>query len=529
MVGVFASLKWRLVRNRLAATKRSVRPWLIVGWVALLVLLGLAVFGLVTLRPHPEIALPLISSLYTVQFISWGLAPVVAFGVDETVDPARFALLPLSRLTLQRGLLVSSLIGYLPLINAVFLIGCAIALSYYWWMLPIALLCAAAQLVLCVLFSRALSTSMAGLMSGRRGRDIGVMAGFGVFVVYFGLSFLLSSGERSGADIGAGFETLGKVLGWGPPGGLAALPWQIAADNWGRTAAAVVIAVVTIGLLWWWWSAALHRSLTTVPSTTSASAPVRDAEGTAVATSTWGMVKLIADRDRVLAWRDPMRRVPWLMVAVLIVAWPLLVFRHGGAVFGVTLGAVVAGTQAGNNLGFEGSGLWLHIVAFGDRTRARGEQLGHALYALIPGTVLVLGASALLAGIKDDWRLLPAALGISLSALLGSTALACLLSAKLPYAVPQSRKSMFANKVPGQGGRTAAASLGLMLGGLAVAAPAALIAWLTGGEPVGGIVGLIVGLVIGVVALDVCTRLAAKAYLESMPEILQVVTAGDRL
>lgn len=530
MVGVFASLKWRLVRNRLSATKRSVRPWMILGWVVLLILLGFGVFGLAVLRTHPEIALPVISTLFTVQFISWGLAPVVAFGVDETVDPARFALLPLSRRTLQTGLLTASLIGYLPVINAVFLIGCAIGLSYYWWMLPVALLCAVAQLLMCVLFSRALSTSMAGLMSGRRGRDIGVMAGFGVFVIYFGLSFLLNSaGQRDSASVGAGFELLGKVLGWGPPGGLAALPWQLAAQNWGRAVAAVVIAAATIALLWWWWSVALHRSLTTVPSTTSASAPVRDVEGTAVATGTWGMVKLIAGRDRLLAWRDPMRRVPWLMVVVLIIGWPLLVFRGHGAVFGVALGALIAGTQAGNNLGFEGSGLWLHMVAFADRARARGEQLGHALYTLVPGTALVLVASVIVAAVRDDWGLLPAAIGVNLAAMLGSTALACLMSAKLPCAVPQSRKSMFANKVPGQGGRTAVASLVPILGGAVVAAPALLIALLSGGDPGWGIVGLLAGLVVGAVALDVCSRVAARIYLDTMPETLQVVMAGDRL
>ena len=48
-------------------------------------------------------------------------------------------------------------------------------------------------------------------------------------------------------------------------------------------------------------------------------------EGSAVAVGTGGTLRVVADRDRLLIWRDPMRRMPWLMVAVLTVAWPFIV------------------------------------------------------------------------------------------------------------------------------------------------------------------------------------------------------------
>ena len=162
-----------------------------------------------------------------------------------------------------------------------------------------------------------------------------------------------------------------------------------------------------------------------------------------------------------------MRRMPWLMVIVLTVAWPFLVVQGTGAVFAVAFGAVFCGAQAGNQYGVEGSGLWLHLQTITDRVRARGEVVGHAITALIPGTVVVLVAIAILAVVRDDYDKFPAAIGVCLAALLGSTAAASYLSARVPYAQPQSRKSLFASSVPGQKGRTLIASLGLIGGGCA--------------------------------------------------------------
>ena len=114
-----------------------------------------------------------------------------------------------------------------------------------------------------------------------------------------------------------------------------------------------------------------------------------------------------------------MRRMPWLMLAVLTVAWPFLVVQGKGAVFAVAFGAVFCGAQAGNQYGVEGSGLWLHLQTITDRVRARGEVVGHAITALMPGTVVVLVAIAILAVVRDDYDKFPAAIGVCLAALIG--------------------------------------------------------------------------------------------------------------
>ena len=98
MVGLFAGLKWRLVRSRVRTATGGAEAWVIVGWGLALVVIVFLILGCFALRTNPAVATTVVVSLFTVQMVSWVLAPLVAFGIDETVDPARFALLPLTGL-----------------------------------------------------------------------------------------------------------------------------------------------------------------------------------------------------------------------------------------------------------------------------------------------------------------------------------------------------------------------------------------------------------------------------------------------
>lgn len=533
MVGVFASLKWRLVTSRLRSASGAGKVGMGIGLAVSLTFVGFLAVGLAALRTVPDAAVPVVTTVFALQVVAWILAPLVAFGVDETVDPTRFALLPIRSQTLQRGLLVTSLIGFLPLLNMLLLVGAAIGIGVPWSVLPVAVLCAAVQLVICVVLSRAASTSMSALMTSRRGRDLGMGVGFLIFLVYFAfITFINNPGDTSGSALESGVRSSAGFLAWSPPGALANLPSLLASGEYGKAGVAALIGLAALGLAWWWWSNALRKSLTTVSSTTESSAPAgRGHEGSSVAVGTAGTLRVVADRDRLLVWRDPMRRMPWLTLIVLVLAWPFIVFRgEQGGVFAVAAMALFVGAQAANIYGVEGTGLWLHMQTITDRVRARGEVLGHAVAVIVPGAVIVLLSVAVQAVVSDNLEQIPAAAGLSLAALLGGTAVACYLSARVPYAMPQSRKSMFASSVPGQKGRTFAATLGLMAGGLVLAIPAgaAVILSLTV-SPMWGWVGLVVGPLVGVIALWIAAGMTADRYLEYAPEIFATVSAGDRV
>ena len=530
MVAVFARLKWRLTTSRIRTASIGTRVATAFGIAAGALVVGLVCFGLAALHDHQEVALPVVTGLFTAQLLAWMVAPLMAFGIDETVDPHKFALLPIRPAVLQRGLLTASLIGYLPIANAIVLLGCAIALANPWGLLPVTLACAAVQLVMCVVFSRATSTSMSSLMSSRRGRDLGMAVGFGAVAGYFVLS--ITVGSQGGATaVGSGAQAVAGALAWAPTGALAWVGSFVAAGSWLRLVIAVATVALVLGFGWWWWSVALRTSLSTVASTTSGSTPAGGSGlGTAVANSESGMARLVAGRDARLAWRDPMRRLPWMIVVLLAVGWPFIVVHGSGAVFAVVLGAVLVGAQAANQLGIEGSGLWLHVVAFSDLARARGEMLGHAIVSVVPGMAVIAVGIGVQAAFRDGWPLVPAAGGVCLAAMLGAVGGGCLMSATLPYAMPQSRSSMFASSVPGQKGRSAGASLAVLGIGLATAIPAGVfgaLAVLRG--PVWGWPGLLVGVITGLIAFVVLIRIGARRYVSNAPEILAMVSLGDRV
>lgn len=528
MVGIFASLKWRLVTSRLRRTSGGARAGIVAGLVVLVVVLGFMMFGLVSLRMVPQVAQTFVVTFFVLQAVGWAIAPMVAFGVDETVDPAKFSLLPLRAQTLQRGLLVASLIGLLPAANLVVLIGAALAISDPWSVLPVALVAAVLQLLLCVVLSRALSTSLSALMTSRRGRDLGLIVGVGIFALYMGFTWSLNRGD--GAGLATGATVLASALAWSPPGALARLPLLVAAGSWAEAGAALLVGLTGLALAWWWWSVALRRSMTTLPSMTSGSSPAGEHQSTTVGVGLMGTARVVAQRDRVLMWRDPMRRASWLVLLVLAIGWPFIVIGHSGSLYAVTLAALLVGAQAGNVYAIDGSALWLHLMIITDRTKARGEALGHALAAAIVGGVIIMISLIVLAAVFGDWSLLPGAIGLCLAAVLGALAVALYLSARLPYAVPQSRKSMFASSVPGQKGRTAFATFALLLGGAVLALPAGafvIASHLAG--PVWGWVGLVVGPLVGLGAVWFSLGRTADLFLATQPEILAVVRVGDRV
>jgi ABC-2 type transport system permease protein len=89
---------------------------------------------------------------------------------------------------------------------------------------------------------------------------------------------------------------------------------------------------------------------------------------------------------------------------------------------------------------------------------------------------------------------------------------------------------MFASSVPGQKGRTFLATLGMLGVGLVVALPAGIAVVLSlRVSPVWGWVALILGPVVGGVALWFAASMTAARYLDRAPEILALVSSGDRV
>ena len=113
-VGVlpFVRLKLRLLVNGLRG--RPARIALFVAGVVLsgfFAITGYAIFAIPGVAHRPGAAAILLPLGGAIIVLGWLFLPLVFFGVDESLDPARFALLPLRRRTLIKGLFAAALVG----------------------------------------------------------------------------------------------------------------------------------------------------------------------------------------------------------------------------------------------------------------------------------------------------------------------------------------------------------------------------------------------------------------------------------
>ena len=111
MVALLVRLKLTLLRNSL---RRSV--WrtvgLIIGMVYGLGVVAAVLVGLVALRfTSTELTADVTVVVFSALSVGWLLMSLLVFGIDETVDPSKFALLPVRARELLPGLLAAGLIG----------------------------------------------------------------------------------------------------------------------------------------------------------------------------------------------------------------------------------------------------------------------------------------------------------------------------------------------------------------------------------------------------------------------------------
>lgn len=532
MVALFVSLKLTLLRNRLR--RPAALAQLVIG--AILVAL-LAAFLLALLAGARGLGAGVAADLFVMlcffQLVGWAVTPLLVFGVDETLDARRFALLPLSQGTLLRGLLAAALIGVFPIGNAIVLVGGALAISSPLWTLVLALPAAVLQLLLCVLLSRAMAATMSGLLSSRRGRDLAIL--FGLALVLLPQLTQVAAGRVSQVtNLPLLLAELTAPMRWLPPGALAHVAADAAAGAWAMVAYDLGIGVVTVALVAWWWRAALSRSLVRPDSSTIRDIKRRRGLPGLVETLVPGRVGVVAAADLRMTWRDPMRRMNWVIIGAVGLLLPYLPMASGasgptGGPYGGVFLAFFLGLVAINQLGYDGSGLWQHLVTGGGRGAATAEIWGHTLAVLVPAVVLVPVSVVTGAVVGGHVSAIVGAFGLAIPLLAGTLAGSALGSVWLPYGVPQKRTSAFASNAPGQGAKAMLAVLVAVVIGVVSVFPALAFLLLGLAAPVFGWLVPLVGVVTAAVVLPLAVRLAGAQYADRGPSILAMASTGDRV
>lgn len=432
MVAHLLRLKLALLAN---SAKRS--AWFLLGQiVAALYALGLLLIftiGMVSVR---GISLEFWELTFVlggaVVVMAWTVVPLLAFGLDSTLDPARFATFSVPRWRLLIGVGLSGLLG-IPGVLTV--LGLAVA-ALVWLPNVGAVLAAVLSVVLalitCVAGSRAATTALAPLLSSRRFREIsGVLAVLPILLI--GPIFLQS--ERATRDGLDAIPDIVEIISWTPFGAAWAVAVDVSHGQWGRATAHGAIALATVVGVLLVWDHFLQRALVTPPS-----AAARDSKrklgmglfGRSVTTP----VRAVAARCLTYWLRDV--RYIGNLTAVPIV--PVAMFLLSGGSTNVLLylmtPAVVflMGWAISADIAYDSTAFALHVSTgvrgFTDRA---GRVLAVSVLTAPVAAVLLVGA----AWYTGAWHGLPTAIGLTVGVFLSSVGLASVASARFIYAVPK--------------------------------------------------------------------------------------------
>jgi ABC-2 type transport system permease protein len=502
VVAHLVRLKLTLLRNGL---RRS--PWqvvgLAVGGLYGLAVLVLAIAGLVTASATRPDLLPAITVLLgSVLVLAWALVPLIAFGVDATVDPARFVLFPIPRRALVTGLAIGALVGVPGLVTTLV----ALTMAGVWWRDPLALVAGLVGSVVgvltCIVASRATTTLMSALLARRRFREI--LAAL-VVLPFVLIGPLLSQAHR--LDLGEDdLDRAVQVLGWTPVGAAWAVPAAVTDGDLLGALARLAVALVTLLVLAVVWDRALARSAVSPPHE-QGSSKVRGLGwfGRLPATP------LGAVTARCLTYwvRDPR----YAMSIVFIPVFPLILWVVAPdsqmLLFVGPITAFFLGWSISQDVSFDGTAFWTHVAA---PLRGQTDRLGRVLAVVLLGLPVVLLFSVVptvATGHADD---LATVLGLSAGAFLTSLGVASVASALVVMPVQKVGENPFGSR---QGGSTAAltsqlagwaATFGLtlptiVLAVVAVRQSSTLLAWLT----------VLVGLGLGATILVLGVRIGGRA------------------
>ncbi|HEY1488743.1 MAG TPA: ABC transporter permease, partial [Micromonosporaceae bacterium] len=327
---IFVRMKLRIIGNGLRGSGRQTLTFigscvfgLIFAAIGCLSLLGLAVASQRT-------ALAVTGLIGAAIVVGWLLLPTLFFGVDETLDPARFALLPLTKVRIAAGMGVAALVGIPPIATAAVFIAAAISATVRGGALAglIAFAGVILTLLFCVAGSRALTSAMASALRSRRVRDIATVV-IALLAVSFGPLQIAATHLTNGSEVGPLLRVV-RVLGWTPFAAGFVAPYDVIGGHWPVALQRLGVLVAGVALMLWIWSATFADAM--VGTASAGRTATRVTRGGAVASlvprwlrhGTVGAYRAIVARELRYWVRDNRRRIALISSALSGVTVPLI-------------------------------------------------------------------------------------------------------------------------------------------------------------------------------------------------------------
>lgn len=527
MVALLVRLKLTLLRNNL---RRSV--WRLVGLI-FGVLYGLftvamILFGMFALRAYGtvELTAEVTVAAYSILPLGWLLFSLLVFGVDETVDPGRFALLPVNARRLMPGLFLAGLIGVPGLATVLVSLGLVLAWSRGVGPLIAAVVAVPLGVAVCFLLSRAATSAFARALRSRKFRDAAavLMVLVGVGAGLFGNLFGNLSGSNPDELRGL-LARAAEILAWTPFGWPWAIPGDVATGAWGLAAVRLLLSLALVAGLWFAWGHFLDKQLVSPLDTGGEGGQVRT--GTRI-DRLFPSTPAGAVAARTLRYwrRDPryLSAIAGLLVAPVILIVSQVASPYSSPFVMMLAPALVAlliGPSLAQDISYDGNAVWQHVVSGMPGRDDRVGRVWSMSLVCVPIMVVMLVAVLVITG---RWDLAPVALAAMSSLTLIGLGLGAWIGGIWQWPAPPPGSSPFTK---GSGGGVESAlgfgvTTGLtFVGALPTAALIVASIWV----PWLAWLALPVALVSGIAVLLIGIRKGGALLDRRWPEVLAAVTA----
>ncbi|MEU4242986.1 ABC transporter permease [Actinoplanes sp. NPDC026619] len=518
----FVRLKLRLTANGLRGRPTRIVLFvlgaLMAGFFAIAGYSSFAVPGVLDSARSAGMALPLGGAGL---ILGWVFLPLVFFGVDESLDPARFALLPLTRRTLITGLFTAALVGLPALATLAATAGMVDTAARLGG--PVAAFTQAVGVLLgllvCVAVSRAVTSAFATALRSRRSRDLAAIM-LALLAAAIGPLQLAALAGAQRAD----WDTVGSVahvVAWTPMGAPYSIGLDVAEGRAWPVPLKLLIVLTTIVALLWWWS-------TTVESAMVGSASTGGRRVTDTTRSPVDLLLLrrlprtrfgaLVSREIRYWWRETKRRANLIIFAMAALFLPVSLAVSTSSPGGMTIfvGAL-ASLALANQFGFDGTAYAANITTgVPGRVEINSRATAHAVF-----TIPVLIAAAVLIGLLSaDPARIPATLGLLIAAYGVGVGLVLPLSVRAAYALPET-SNPFAMSSGGGAGK-GLLTFAVLVAAVLISLPLQLIALFI--APIWLWIGLPVGIAYGTAAFLIGSGIAADQLDKRMPELLTAIT-----
>ncbi len=528
MARLLVQLKLQLLRNALRSSTPAKVSFITSCFFALVVAIG--AFVVLALLRGSATSVDLTTVIFTVFAFGWLILPIFAFGLDSTLDPATLQLYPLRTRPLAVGLLCASLSGAWPVANIVGLLGVTVGLAVGPLGVLAAVVAVLLQVLFCITLARLVTTTMAGLLRSRRGRDLAAFLIVPIFALYEFFAQVVPRLAAAGKLHVSSFAGFDSWVRWLPPG-LAAHAIQDASSGHAGTAllrlAILAAVIVVLGALW---IRSLSRALVTADTSTQSSR----VHGAALPFARWGTLGAVAARFWIYQRREPTSLVYWALTAVIMaVASASAIFgkQHHPAVLltGAIFGAAFVGYFHANAAGQTGPPFVYEAVALTGRRELRSYFWGQDIALGVIALPLLVAVSLGLSAAAGRWEYGFFVAAVAVAGIGAGLGISNILTATLPFPMVARAGSPLRQAAPGY----TAYGLGGVLANLATVAvtaiPVIVAVTLAGAHPSAVWYAVVpcCAAAYGFALLYAGVRVAAVGAAQKLPELCQIALASQ--